>query len=257
MAGLKVVAWWLALSLVTLCSLVRAQEQTIAEPYKKWLDCDVDWIFSEETVGSSFSLQMSFHGSPIPAIRISLSQNGNVVATAKTNSHGVAHFDAIPPGKYDLGSPNGLLFPSGSLVIEVKVGHTSGENLKLDWPGYSFAYRFLRGRFTISEELNDPEIPLRNTVVELRDVYTGKLIESGSTDANGDYEFATTDPGLYALRLVLPKKGQAGFENRDLAVELEPSAKEYSIPELKVVQSDCASVQLFRRSAADDRWEAQ
>jgi hypothetical protein len=56
---------------------------------------------------------------------------------------------------------------------------------------------------------------------------------------------------------VLPKKEQAGFENRDLAVELDPSAKEYSILEMKVVQSDCYGVQLLRRSPTDDLWEAQ
>jgi hypothetical protein len=257
MAGLKIVACGLALLFVTLSSLVRAQEPTIAQPHRKWLDCDIDWIFSEETVGPRFSLQMSFKGSAIPGVQIFLSQGGNAVATARTNSCGVAHFDTIPPGKYDSGSSNGLLYPSRSLLIEVKADHKLGEKLKLDWPGYSYAYRFLRGRFTTSDLLSDPDIPLQNAVVELRDVYTAKLIESGSTDANGDYEFATTDPGLYALRLVLPKKGEAGFENRDLPIVLDPAAKKISIPQLRVVQSDCAGVQLFRWSPSEGRWEAQ
>lgn len=243
--------------LVVLVCAANAQEQGLAEPYKKWLDCDVDWIFAEEAVGPSFSLKTSFHGTPIAGARITLNKDGKVAATATTNQHGVARFVSIPPGKYDPESPDGLLFPSGRLVIEVKAKHASGKKVSLDWPNYSLAYRFLRARFTTSEQVNDPEIPLRNTLVELRDVYTGRLIESGSTDANGDYQFSTTTPGLYALRLVLPKKGQTGFENRDLAVELEPSAKEYSIPEMKVVQSDCYGVQLLRRSPTDDLWEAQ
>lgn len=242
---------------VVLFGMANAQGQELTEPYKKWLDCDVDWIFNEEEVGPSFSLKTSFHGTPVTGARITLNKDGKVAATATTNRKGVARFFSIPPGKYDPQSPDGILFPSGRLVIEVKPKHASGEEVSLDWPTSSLAYRFLRGRFTTSEEVNDPEIPLRNTVVELRDVYTGRLIESGSTDVNGDYQFSTTIPGLYALRLVLPKKGQAGFENRDLAVELDPSSKEYSIPEMKVVQSDCYGIQLLRRSPTEDLWESQ
>jgi hypothetical protein len=247
----------LVLSVVILSGLVHAQEQGSPEPHKKWLDCDVDWIFSEETVGPGFSMQLSFHGSPIAGVRISLSKNGSVVATAKTNSHGVADFKAIPPGKYNPDSPDGLLFPSGSLVIEVKVRHASGEKLRLDWPGYSVATQNLRGKFTVSEQLNDSDIPLRNAPVELLAPYTSKLIESGHTDVNGDYEFATRIPGVYALRLRLTKKDESGFETRDLPVELDPAAKEYSIPEMKAVHSDCDGVELLRRSRTEDRWEAQ
>jgi hypothetical protein len=198
-----------------------------------------------------------FRGAPVGGTRISLNKVGKVVATARTNQQGVARFDVIPPGTYDSESPDGLLFPSGRLVIKVEAGHASGERVTLHWPNYSVAYRLLRGRFTIAEQPNDPGTPLRNAVVELRDVYTARLIESGSTDANGDYEFATTDPGLYALRLVLPKKGQAGLESRDLAIELDATAKDYSIPEMKVVQSDCYGIQLLRRSTTEDLWEAQ
>ena len=236
---------------------VSAQGQELAETHKKWLLCDFDWIFTEETVGSSFSLKTSFHGTPVAGVRITLNKDGKVAATATTNKKGVARFVSVPPGNYDPESPDGLLFPSGRLVIKVKLKHASGELISLDWPNSSRAYRVLRGRFTTSEEVDDPEIPMRNVLVELRDVYTARLIESGSTDANGDYQFSTIDSGLYAMRLVLPKKGQPGFETRDLAVELDSSAKEYWIPEMKVVQSDCYGVQLLRRSSTDDLWAAQ
>jgi hypothetical protein len=239
------------------CAFAQAQDSDDTHPKRKWLECDVDWIFSEETVGPAFSLQLSFHGSPIAGAPISLSKSGSVVSTARTNSHGVAHFSAIPPGEYHAGSPDGLLFPSRSLIIEVKADHASGKKLKLDWPGYSITTQNLRGKFTASEELGDPDIPLRNAPVELLDPYTSKLIESAHTDLNGDYEFATRIPGVYALRLRLAKKGESGSETRDLPVELAPGAEEYSIPEMKAVHSDCNGLQLLRKSGTEDRWEAQ
>jgi hypothetical protein len=257
MTGVSLRGLRLVLSFLMLSGLVHAQEQDQPEPHYKWLNCDVDWIFSEETVGPDFSFQLSFHDSPIAGVRVFLSKSGSVVSTATTNSHGVAHFSAIPPGKYDPSSPAGLLFPSGSLVIEVDAHHASGEKVKLDWPGYSIATRNLRGKFTVSEQLNDPDIPLRNAPVELLDPYTSKLIESGRTDVNGDYEFATRIPGVYALRLRLAKKDGSGFETRDLPAELDPAAKEYSIPEMKAVHSDCYGLQLLRRIGTEDGWEAQ
>jgi hypothetical protein len=248
MAVVRCNAGWLAVVVAILCSCSFAQDQDSngTNPKRKWLECDVDWIFSEEIVGPGFSLQFSFRAAPIAGVPISLSKSGNVVSTTRTNSHGVAHFRAISPGNYDPSSPGGLLFPSGSLVIEVKADHPSGERVKLDWPGHSVTTQNLRGKFTVSEELNDPDIPLRNASVELLDPYTSKLIEASYTDVNGDYEFATTIPGVYALRLRLAKKGETGSEAHDLSVELAPGAKEHSIPEMKAVHSDCNGLQLLR-----------
>ena len=248
-----------AIAVAVLCCYLFAQarDSDNTHPKTKWLDCIVDWIFSEETVGPGFSLQLSFHGSPIAGVPVSLSKGGSMVSTVTTNSHGVAYFSAIPPGKYDPGSPDGLLFPSGSLVIEVQADHISGEKLKLDWPRHSVTTQNLRGKFTASEELSDPAIPLRNAPVELLDPYTSKLIESGHTDLNGDYEFATRIPGVFALRLKLDKKDESGSETRDLSVELDPGAKEYPIPEMKAVYSDCNGLQLLRKSETEDLWGEQ
>jgi hypothetical protein len=257
MVRCNVVRLAVAVAILCCCSFAQDQDSNDTHPKRKWLECDVDWIFSDETVGPGFSLQLSFHGSPIAGVSISLSGSESAVFTAKTNSHGVAHFSAIPPGKYHPSSPGGLLFPSGSLVIEAKADHASGQKLKLDWPGYSVTTRDLRGKFTASQELSDPAIPLRNAPVELLDPYTSKLVESGHTDVNGDYEFATRIPGVYALRLKVGKKDESGSETHDLPVELDPGAKEYSIPEMKAVHSDCNGLQLLRKSETEDRWEAQ
>jgi hypothetical protein len=219
-------------------------------------------MMSDATVGSDFSVNVSFHGKPITRARVVLykeiSASGTgVVATARTDSRGTARFRAIPSGSYYPDSPDGLLFRSDSLLIKVEAGHDSSEKAEVEWPSNPIAVRNLQGRFNIAEEVNGSELPLRNTGLKLLDVYTAMLIESVQTDANGDFEFTTKDPGIYALRLTLPLKGEPGSEDRDLAIELDPAAKEGSIPEMTVVQSDCAGVQLLRRSETGDGWEEQ
>jgi len=254
----------LTLSLAVLGCYALAQTQTIGEPYHKWLDCGVDLMFSEATVGPDFSLKVWHHGIPVSGARIKLNKALNAsgdgtVATSRTDSHGIASFRTIPKGRYYPDSPDGLFFPY--LIIEVEAGQAPGKSVALDWPDHPIVVRNLRGRLSISEDPDTPTLPLRHATVELRDVYTSRLIETASTDPNGDYEFTTSDSGLYALRLVVPTKAEAEFENRDLAVELDPSAKEYSILEMKIVQSEgChygGGVQLLRRSSAEDVWKAQ
>lgn len=257
MTGVKVFALSLAASILTLSSPVHAQDQTVAEPYHKWLDCDVSWMFTRETVGSTFSVRMTYRNSPVANVPLTLGGEGKTLPSAVTNSDGIAHFDRVPTGEYWARSPDGLLFPS--VQFEVKADQPLGKRVNLEWPVImdSIAHRFLRGKFTVAEDENGPDIPLRNAPVELRNVYPGKLIESVSTDANGDYEFSTTDPELYSLRLTLPKKGEAGSDIRDLPIELDPAAKQFSIPEMTVVQSHCDGIQLFRRSQGNEGWEPQ
>ena len=221
--------------------------------------CSFDFLFSEATVGRDFLLRVSFHGVPVAGTQITLNRaintSGNgVAATAKTDSRGIARFRTIPEGSYP-DSTEGLRFRAS--LIKVAARHASSETVEVDWSDHFIGVRNLRGTFDTSEELGDPVLPLRNAVVELREIHTARLIESTQTDANGDFELATGNPGIYALRLILPKKDPLGTEDRDLAIELSPNGKEYSIPEMTVTQSDCAGIQLFRKSITDDRWEEQ
>ena len=248
--------WRLAAVVTFLACAAGAQSQTDGQTLRKWLDCDVSWIFSDATVGPDFLLKVSFHGTPVAGHRISLRKDREVVATARTNSQGNARFHAVPPGSYHADSPDGVLFPSGNLEIEVKAGRTPSEKVEVEWPASSIAVRNLRGRFGVSEQLDSPELPLRNASVELRDLRSARFIESALTDANGDFEFITKDSGLYALRLTLMKQGELGFEYRDLAIELDPAAKEPAIPEMKAIRSNCAGVQLFRENRLGG-WEQQ
>jgi hypothetical protein len=232
---------------------VPAQTQKTSEPYKKWLDCRADWFSTEAdaTVGPDFSLNVSYHGTPVAGARIDLNKTWNasgdgIAATAKTDSRGIVTFRAIPEGSYFPSSPDGLLFPLYQ-IIRVKAGQASGKSVTLHWPDHSIVVRNLRGRFSFSEEPDDPELPLRAADVELWDIYTSRLIESAHTDANGDFELATKDPGIYAVRLLLPKKNGEDVEKRDLAVEIDPAAKVFSFPELRVTRCHCPAFNCSER----------
>jgi hypothetical protein len=221
--------------------------------------CFFDHLSSDATVGSNFSLKVSFHSKPIVGARITLNKSGNrqVVATVKTDPHGIARFRAIAKGNYYPDSPDGLLFRADIVAIKVEAGHNSGEEVEVNWPDHTIDVQTLRGRFDVAEELDGPEIPLRNVELELRDLRTSRLIESTHSDANGDYEFATKDPGVYALRLTMSKKDGADSEYRDLAVEIDPAAAANSIPNLVTVQSDCYGIQFFRRSNSGNDWKQE
>lgn len=239
-----------ALVVLTCCAF--AQTQSVSDPYEKWLDCHDDWFSSSEaTVGAAFSLKVSYHGTAIAGARIALNKAFNasgdgVAATAKTDSRGIVSFRSIPEGSYFLNSPKGLLFPLFQM-IKVKAGRTSGKSVTLDWPDHSIAVRNLRGRFSFSEGTDAPDLPLRSANVELRDIYTSRLIESAHTDANGDFELATKDPGIYAVRLLLTKKNGEEVEKRDLAVELDPAAKDFSFPELRVTKCHCPAFNCYEQ----------
>ena len=90
-----------------LCCCIQAQSQAVNPSYKKWLDCDIDWIIGDSTVvvGPEFSIKLSFQKRPVTAVRLMLGRGWTssagfndmgVVATAETDSQGIARFFAIP-----------------------------------------------------------------------------------------------------------------------------------------------------------------
>lgn len=239
------------------------QKQELDKPHRKWLECDVDFLFTTETVGPDFSLSVSFKDAPIVGVRVSLVRggvewkpgDGEVVATAETDSSGIAQFYAIAPGSYTPKAEDGLFFPNNEF-IDVRARHRAGEQVKVHWPVWPMAVRALRGRLTTSKEVSDDGMPWRDGDVEILDLRTGRLIESTHTDGDGGYEFAVAEPGLYVFRAMMAAKKKGNEpESHDLALELDPSAKEGTIPEMKVIRSDCDGVQLLRLEA--DGWEAQ
>lgn len=94
--------------------------------------------------------------------------------------------------------------------------------------------------------------PLRQATVKLLDLRSSRVIETTPALDDGSYKFSTVEPGLYVLRVVPPAKDKKTEPaSGDLAVELDPVAEESTIPEMKVLQSDCYGVQLSRAIAKD------
>ena len=145
----------LAALVVSFLCCTQAQSQTVNSSYKKWLDCDVDWIIGDSTfvAGPEFSIRLSFRRNPITTARLLLGRGWTssagfsdmgVVATAETDSEGIARFFAIPPGTYTAIAENGLLFPS-SVDIHVRSDVDPGKQETVEWPERTIPARALRG----------------------------------------------------------------------------------------------------------------
>ena len=100
----------------------------------------------------------------------------------------------------------------------------------------------------MAAEETDLNLPLRLATVKLVDLRSSRVVETQRTIDDGSYEFSTIEPGLYVIRIT-PRVNEKKTKSLsgDLAVELDPAARESTIPELKVAQSDCAGVQLLRK----------
>lgn len=226
--------------------------------------CSFDWIFTPYDVGRDFSVKLSSRQAPLPGIRIVLTPSGElkdvsgnrrVPVTAITDSSGTAHFLAVTPGKYNAEAKNGLDFPSNEVTV-----HSAGEGdfdaeVEIEWPLEPLPVRTLRGRLLEPGAGNKPDRPSRSTKVNLVDLRSSRVVETQRTLEDGSYEFSTVEPGLFVVRVVPPTKDKKTKESSaDLAVELDPIAQEPTIPELKVVQSECAGVQLLRQTKPG-QWE--
>jgi hypothetical protein len=246
------------------CSFSQDQGSSVAPAYRKWLVCDVDWIFTPYDVASDFSVNLSFRQAPLPGIRVVLTPTGEstdasghrrVPVTAVTDSSGTAHFLAVPAGKYDAGAKNGLFFPSNEVTV-----HTEGDfdhEIGIQWPLETLPIRTVRGKLIARGDGAAADRPLQSATVQLLDLRSSRVLETQHTIADGSYEFSTLEPGLYVFRVIPPaKNNKTEPASGDLAIELDPAAQESTIPEMKVLRSDCAGVQLLRRIASG-RWEAQ
>jgi hypothetical protein len=246
-----------AVAIVCGCSFSQDQSSNVAHAYRKWLTCDVIWGFTPYEVSGDFSVKLSFRQAPLPGIRVVLTPSGEsadasghrrVPVAAVTDSSGTAHFLAVPAGEYHAGAKNGLFFSSNEVTV-----HADGDfdqEIGIEWPLELLPVRALRGKLIVANEAAGADRPLQQAAVKLLDLRSSRVIETTRTLDDGSYQFSTIEPGIYAVRVIPPAKNKkAKPVSGDRAVELDAAAHESTIPELKVLQSDCAGVQLLRNQS--------
>lgn len=251
----------LAVAVVIICGFCLAQDQGSADPHTGFERlCSFDQMFTPYEVGSDFSVSLSFRQAPLPGIRVVLTPGESAVASghsrvpigALTDPSGAAHFLAVPAGKYHAGAKNGLFFPSNEITV-LTDGDFDNE-VEIEWPPdlSELSVRKLRGILVVHSEAAGASRPLSQATVKLLDLRSSRVIETTRTRADGSYQFSTTEPGLYAVRVFPPSKdNKTEPVSGDLAVELGPIARGPVIPEVEVQQSECAGVQLLQRTGKD------
>jgi hypothetical protein len=248
----------LAVALAILGGFSFAQDQVSTGPNAEFDGvCFYDRLYMPYDVGRNFSVKLSYHRALIPNIQVTLTPRGEVKdsnghlrvpLSAVTDSSGTAHFSSVQSGKYSVGAKNGLEFRSNVLTVHAK-GHFDNK-IAIKWPVVSLPVRSLRGKLITQAERTDAERPLQPATVELVDLRSSIVLETQSTIGDGSYEFSTIGPGLYVVRVIPPAKDEKTKPpSGDITIELDPAAKEPTIPDLKVKQSKCAGVLVFRRNA--------
>jgi hypothetical protein len=247
-----------AVAILGSCSFAQNQDASDAHADKKWLLCDIDWIFTPYDVGSDFSVTLLFHQTPVSGIRVVLTPSGEltdasghkrVPVTAVTDTTGTAHFLAVPRGKYNAGADNGLQFPSNEVTVHGAGDGDFEAEIEIEWPLEPLPVRTLRGRLLAPGVGDKLDRPLRSATVNLVELRSSRVVETQRTIEDGSYEFFTVEPGLYVVRVIPPAKDKKAKElSGDLAIELDADAHEPTIPDLKVLQSECSGVQVLRET---------
>jgi len=178
---------------------------------------------------SDFTAHVHFRMRPFVSVRVLVTDlesgsYGRVVATAETDFDGMAHFFAIPPGKYQVRLDAPILAPRQD--IEVVPGMNYAMEIDLPWPGWTPVARRAEGRMCTGEHPSAVEKPVRSALqngqLELLDLRSGKLVAVTRTNQDGYYEFKHIRDGLYVLRVEADDEpGEHRFEQ---AVEVRSAS---------------------------------
>ena len=242
-------AW--ILSAVLLAGVLTAKAQAESGRVHKWRTCDVVHIISDtqhvalaQDESPNFTVRILFHEQPISGVKVALANRepdqagAYTVATGVTDSDGVAHFLAIPPGTYQAHVEGGLLAQSEEIVIEP--GNTRSNEVHLEWPPAAIATQAVRGQISSWQRATPQSrsnlLPLAHVLVQLLDLRTAKLLASTHTSTAGYYEFSDVGEGLYVVRI--SEHPDPSINGYDKAVEVTRDAIRESLPSL-VVDDGC------------------
>jgi hypothetical protein len=224
-------------SAIGICS---ASAQTESADLGHWANCDADWPVEDHQSGPNFTVRITFREQPIVGVRVVLTDGdsgqpqGNIVSTAESDSTGVAHFFATPPGTYWVHVEKALL--AESKEIQVQADNTAEDKVVLEWPGSPIETRHLDGTvfsWQKSSPQNRPDLlPNRNVLVQLLDLRSGKPLASAHTDSAGYYEFTERPDGLYVIRVAEHK--DPSINSYDKAIELTTESIQEHMPDLEV-----------------------
>ena len=233
-----------ALGSLLLGAVGAAHAQASSPDEGRWPTCAYTPAAEEHHSGPNFTVRVSFREQPIVGQRVMLTMAsaefgqtiGDIIASAHTDSDGIAHFFAIPPGVYRAHVEKALL--AESKEIQVNADNTSDNAMDIEWPRSPIVTGNVRG-WIVSWQKSSPQnraelLPHKNVFVQLLDLRSGKPLASVHTDSEGFYEFPVHPDGLYVMRV--GEHPDPSIDSYDRAIEIVAVAERDHMPDLMVDQ---------------------
>jgi|SRR5215831_4110090 len=247
-----------ALGSLVLSGVFVANAQISSPDQGRWPTCANTPPAEEHHSGPNFTVRISFREQPIVGLKVILGvvttefgQNaGEIIATARTDSDGIAHFFAIPAGVYRAHVEKALL--AQSREIQVEADDASENRVDIEWPDSPTMTGNLRGRI-FSWQKSSPQnraeiLPHKNVFVQLLDLRSGKPLGSVHTDSAGYYEFPPHPDGFYVLRV--GEHTDPSINNYDSAIEVAQDGTHGDMPNL-IVDEVCGNGMVDTMDQAD------
>lgn len=149
-------------------------------------------------VASDFRVVLEDRERPAEGVTVMLSRNGEMVTRVVTGRDGIAYFNNVTPGSYDVG-PETQLGIGDRRGISVKAKSAVETVLRLKWPsGGVLMTQSLKGRIRLpARTWNERHRP----ALELVEGRTGRILHQADLTEAGTFDFSSAGPGIYFLIL--------------------------------------------------------
>lgn len=131
---------------------------------------------------------------PIENVTFQLSKkDGTVIGTATTNSSGIANFNNIRIGNYvlkEISTHKNYILNTATFEVNVEYNKTTTKNITNE---------IKRGHLKINKTDDETSQAIQGVTFELIDS-KGKVVKTGTTDANGELKFNDLRIGKYTLK---------------------------------------------------------